>query len=753
MKEEAESEGRREAIYIREPKEVAGIYRRKGGAWALTLVLLFTAFITMSVFAPTASAQPQTPSYFGWNGYLGNQSIYLTTDINSTNPYLIPASTTSGLAIQPSGNGNVKNVVDVSVGGYTRITDGNTIAYSEYYYGGLSNHMVIDIPVTAAGSSNWTEITTVSNEGGSSSTVFNGIDYEQFSLNVSASYPSAITTFETAYDAGINVSSTYDKPTNITQVGWNTMWYLLGLIPDGMGQVVSTIQYENSLYSAAGLASNPSYQYVGPGNDTQMKFGMDSGTTQTGSYSGLYSENWGYDTYGVTTAYHLTIMSKNFLNASKLIIGAQNIEQTNSNGVVTTNNGAYSNVSINVVPAYTIQGYTAVNGEKEGNQPLLLEDKTNGYNYYIKSNSTGFFRFFANPKDNYMLENTENSAGAIPIDPNGSTGGVTLNVNINTITFKTSSILDGNSWYVNINGPSGFSYTSSLTTGQTIEIETLGGGSYSYNIGVPNGWEANPANGQFNISNTHVIDIDFTPTSTYTVTFSSEGTNSGDLWAISVNGYTKQTTGTSISFSEPDGQFSWYVEDATVSTSYGSATYVWSGSPDSGTFSINGASPASISIKLTLDEVIENSNSGGGGGGGGTGCVNASTEILMANFTYMKASSILPGDYVLSYNLTTHQYQPEEIQTAYMSSHSTQYTINGILQTSPYQPILTKNGYVQAENLTTKMFIYNAFTGTFEKVHNITVSSGNFTMYDFQIPPDYDFIAWEYVVYDLTIKP
>ena len=51
------------------------------------------------------------------------------------------------------------------------------------------------------------------------------------------------------------------------------------------------------------------------------------------------------------------------------------------------------------------------------------------------------------------------------------------------------------------------------------------------------------------------------------------------------------------------------------------------------------------------------------------------------------------------------------------------------------------------------MFIYNAFTGAFEKVHNITVSSGNFTMFDFKIPPDYDFIAWEYVVYDLTIKP
>jgi hypothetical protein len=57
MKEEAEFEGRRKAIYIRKPKEVAGIYRRKGGAWALTLVLLFTAFVTMTVFVPTASAQ------------------------------------------------------------------------------------------------------------------------------------------------------------------------------------------------------------------------------------------------------------------------------------------------------------------------------------------------------------------------------------------------------------------------------------------------------------------------------------------------------------------------------------------------------------------------------------------------------------------------------------------------------------------------------------------------------------------------
>lgn len=133
--------------------------------------------------------------------------------------------------------------------------------------------------------------------------------------------------------------------------------------------------------------------------------------------------------------------------------------------------------------------------------------------------------------------------------------------------------------------------------------------------------------------------------------------------------------------------------------------------------------------------------------------MNSTTEILMANFTYMQARYILPGDYVLAYNITTHQYQPAEVTDTYVSHHSVQYTINGILQTSKYEPILTSNGYVKAGNLTTNDSIYNAFTGTFQKVFSITVSYGNFTMYDYQIPPDYDFIAYVWVVYDLTIEP
>ena len=49
--------------------------------------------------------------------------------------------------------------------------------------------------------------------------------------------------------------------------------------------------------------------------------------------------------------------------------------------------------------------------------------------------------------------------------------------------------------------------------------------------------------------------------------------------------------------------------------------------------------------------------------------------------------------------------------------------------------------------------ILNIFTGKYEKITGITVQNGNYTFYDFNIPPNHDFIAWEYVVYDLTIKP
>ena len=55
------------------------IYHQKGRAIAMSIILFFTGFVSMIVLAPPASAQSQIPSYYGWAGYNGNFSVYMST--------------------------------------------------------------------------------------------------------------------------------------------------------------------------------------------------------------------------------------------------------------------------------------------------------------------------------------------------------------------------------------------------------------------------------------------------------------------------------------------------------------------------------------------------------------------------------------------------------------------------------------------------------------------------------------------------
>ena len=300
--------------------------------------------------------------------------------------------------------------------------------------------------------------------------------------------------------------------------------------------------------------------------------------------------------------------------------------------------------------------------------------------------------------------------------------------------------LHGNTWSVTINGDTKSTSGSGITFPEPIDT------TYSYSVGVPAGYSANPSSGSVYLgSSSTSVSISFTPTYYNTVTFDESGLPSGTQWTAVMNSTQSSSSGTSISFSVANGQYSYSIFQASVTESNGD-TYHYTPSPSSGDVTMKG-NGISISVTFTLTSVTT------GGGGGGSGCVNATTEILMANYTYMQAQYVLPEDYVLAYNVTTHAYQKEEVLDTYISNHSRMYTINGILETSAYQPILTSQGYVQAQNLTTKDRIYDALTGRYVKVTSITLTNGNYTMYDFQIPPDYDFIAWEYVVYDITIKP
>ncbi len=78
------------------------------------------------------------------------------------------------------------------------------------------------------------------------------------------------------------------------------------------------------------------------------------------------------------------------------------------------------------------------------------------------------------------------------------------------------------------------------------------------------------------------------PPTDYAVTFTESGLASGTSWSVTFNGNTQSSTGTSTSFSVPDGSYSY-----TVGTVSG-----YTASPSSGTVSVNGAAQ-SVAIKYS----------------------------------------------------------------------------------------------------------------------------------------------------------
>lgn len=78
MKEEIKSGNGKKWKFIGKPKANEQIYPRKGRAVTMSLILLLTAFVSLTAFFPTVSAQTQTLTHNDWSGYNGNYTIYMS---------------------------------------------------------------------------------------------------------------------------------------------------------------------------------------------------------------------------------------------------------------------------------------------------------------------------------------------------------------------------------------------------------------------------------------------------------------------------------------------------------------------------------------------------------------------------------------------------------------------------------------------------------------------------------------------------
>ena len=152
------------------------------------------------------------------------------------------------------------------------------------------------------------------------------------------------------------------------------------------------------------------------------------------------------------------------------------------------------------------------------------------------------------------------------------------------VTFTESGLASGTSWSVTFNGNT----QSSTGTSTSFSVPD---GTYSYTIGSVSGYSASPSSGSVTVNGAaQTVSISFTasPPTNYAVTFTESGLASGTSWSVTFNGNTQSSTGTSTSFSVPDGTYSY-----TIGSVSG-----YSASPSSGSVTVNGAAQT-VSISFT----------------------------------------------------------------------------------------------------------------------------------------------------------
>ncbi len=140
------------------------------------------------------------------------------------------------------------------------------------------------------------------------------------------------------------------------------------------------------------------------------------------------------------------------------------------------------------------------------------------------------------------------------------------------VTFTASGLPAGTSWAVTLGGSTLSSTTASITFSEP-------DGVYAYSVAPVSGYDANPGTGTVTVSGEPAsAAIAFTPGSNFVVTFTETGLPSGTSWSVTLAGDTHASSTGAITFSVPNGVYSFQV----------GAVSGYSSDPSSGTISVSG---------------------------------------------------------------------------------------------------------------------------------------------------------------------
>jgi len=126
----------------------------------------------------------------------------------------------------------------------------------------------------------------------------------------------------------------------------------------------------------------------------------------------------------------------------------------------------------------------------------------------------------------------------------------TLGPQLYGVTFTASGLTTGKTWSVTLNG-------STLQSSGVAILFQMPNGSFQFSVGQITGFKATPSSGKVNVTGASAsVTITFSAAAIlYAVTFTESGLPSGTSWSVIFANSTQSSTGSSLTFSEPNGTY------------------------------------------------------------------------------------------------------------------------------------------------------------------------------------------------------
>ena len=128
-------------------------------------------------------------------------------------------------------------------------------------------------------------------------------------------------------------------------------------------------------------------------------------------------------------------------------------------------------------------------------------------------------------------------------------------------------------------------------------------------------------------------------------------------------------------------------------------------------------------------------------------CVSATSQVLLANGTYVPAYNLRLGDAVYSYNINESKFVTSTVVAIYPLITTDQYIINGNLYVDGGQPLIVNGtNMINATDLKIGDTMTNPLMNQSVKVTSIKVLHGLFLVYEFNAVPVDNYVVNGYVV-------